>query len=89
MPQEFKEVTALQRLFSLRAGVTNLMSETKVGLASGIKRLVGKLNQDMKLMFADEVPLEANHFISARFGHYRELLATFPRRVHDKNGNFD
>ena len=89
MPEEFKEVTALQRLFSLRAGVMKLMSETRVGGAGGIKWLVGKLNENMKFVYTDEAPLEPDHFISSRFGHDGEILATFARRGHDKNGKFD
>jgi len=89
MPEEFKEVTALQRLFSLRSGIMKLMSETRVGGAGGIKWLVGKLNEDMKFVYNDEPPLETAHFISARFAHDGEILATFARRGKDKNGKFD
>lgn len=86
MPSEYKEVTALQQLLTIRRGVNKLMSETRAGGKEGIKKLLGPVNQKLKEEYPDVAPLAVADFSGAYVRQDGTISATISRPGRSPDG---
>ena len=86
MPSEYKEVTALQQLLTIRKGINKLMSETRVGGKEGIKRLLGPVNEKLKSEYPDVAPLTVSDFGGSYIRQDGIISATIARPGRTSDG---
>lgn len=86
MPSEYKDVTALQQLLTIRRGVNKLMSETRAGGKEGIMKLLGPVNQKLKAEYPDVAPLAVADFSGAYVGQDGTISATISRPGRSPDG---
>lgn len=89
MPAEFKEVTALQQLLSIRRAVNRLMSETRVGGKSGIAKLLATVNEKLKIEHPDVAPLSTSDFSGSYVRQDAAICATVSRPGRGADGKPD
>ena len=86
MPSEYKEITHLQNLLAMRRGITQLMSETRVGGKAGIKKLLVPINKKLKEQYPDVAPLTEQNFSGSYTRQDGTLSATFSRPGQGQDG---